>query len=246
MSSMSLKQTVVIGCPGTGKSKFLRNLGGEIFTSIKKRGEGLEYPFIKRSFRETQEKTRKALLEYIRTHPLLYLDEPFYYLLPFEEKLFKAILTKNYIIATHRTAYFLLSCPSIILINQKGQPLRMKISELGQFIKKPSLDFFKKDLINYFNFLNQFSDIYLKPIVIDKIKRHPDFKNTRTTYFVRDFLTWFALYPGDFIERVKDYKIIIQKFFKENCRDIPRNYQKVINNCLGSFGFRSSEIFSLQ
>lgn len=237
MPELSLKQILILGCPNVGKSKFLRSLSNQIFSPIKKRGEELQYPFIKKSFRKTQEKTRKALLVYIKTHSTLYLDEPFYYLFTPEEKLFWRVLKKNYVVATHRTAYFLLSCPSIILINQKGRPLSIKISELGQLIKKPSLKFFETDLVNYSNFLNQFSDICLTQNIIDKIKNCPYFRNTRTTYLIRDFLIWFVLHPGDFYKRVDEYKIMINQFFRENYKNIPRSYQKVINKCLGDFGF---------
>lgn len=238
MPKLLLKQTLILGCPNVGKSLFLKSLNSQIFTPIKKEGEKLKYPFAKRSFEETQKKTKKELLKYIETHPIFYLDEPFYYLLPFvEKKLFGKILKKDYVIATHRTAYFLLSSPSIVLVNKKGKPINIKISELGRLIRKPSLNFFQTDLINYSNFLNQFDDIYLDTTVIDKIKNYPAFKNTRTTYLIRDFLIWFVFHPGDFYKRVKEYKIIIQHFFKENCRGISKSYQKVINKCLGNFGF---------
>ncbi|MBU4368026.1 hypothetical protein KKC49_04165 [Patescibacteria group bacterium] len=236
------KQVLILGCPSVGKSVFLKSLNSQIFTPIEKNDEKLRYPFIKKTFKETQEKTKKELLKYINTHPILYLDEPFYYLLPLtEKKLFDEILKKDYVIATHRTAYFLLSSPSIVLINERGRPINIKISELKKLIKKPSFKFFQTDLINYSNFLNQFSDIHIEVAVINKIKNYPAFKNTRTTYLIRDFLIWFAFHPGDFYKRVYEYKTIIQQFFKENCRDVPKSYQKVINKCLGNFSFSNSK-----
>ncbi|MFH1780794.1 MAG: hypothetical protein ABH841_02225 [Candidatus Nealsonbacteria bacterium] len=176
----------------------------------------------------------------MEAHSTLYLDEPFYYLLPFEENVFQKIIKRNYIIATHRIAYFLLSSPSILLINKKREKVKLRISELGKFIRKPTLDFFTTDLVAYANFLNQFNDVCLTKSLIDKIKNYPDFKNTRTTYLIRDFLIWFALHPGDFHERVKEYKITIRRFFLKNCENTPRSYQKVINKCLGCFAFSNS------
>lgn len=238
MPKLLLKQTLILGYPNVGKSLFLKSLSSQIFTPIKKEGEKLKYPFAKKSFKETQKKTKKELLKYISTHPIFYLDEPFYYLLPFvEKKLFGKILKKDYVIATHRTAYFLLSSPSIILVNRKGEHINIKISGIEKLIKRPSFQFFEEDLINYTEFLNQFSDVHLNRGVIKKIINNKDFKNTRTTYLIRDFLIWFAFHPGDFYKRVKEYKAIIQYFFKENCRGISKSYQKVINKCLGSFGF---------
>ena len=242
MSKLLLKQILTLGCPNVGKSVFLKSFNSQIFTPIEKQGKRLKYPFIKKTFKETQGKTKKELLKYINTHPILYLDEPFYYLLPFtDKKLFRKILKKDYVIATHRTAYFLLSLPSIVLINKKGEPINIKIAELEKLIKKPSMNFFQTDLINYSNFLNQFSDIHIKAVTINKIKNYPPFKNTRTTYLIRDFLIWFAFHPGDFYKRAYEYKTIIQQFFKENYRDIPKSYQKVINKCLGNFNFSNSK-----
>lgn len=237
MSKLPLKQTIVLGYPNSGKSKFLRTFNSQIFSPIAKENKELKYFFVRRTFKRTRKETINALLEYFKNHHILYLDEPFYYLLPFEEDIFKKILKRDYVIATHRTAYFLLSLPSIVLINKKGRVVDLKISELEKLIKKPSFKFFETDLINYFVFLNQFSDINLNREVIDKIKNYNDFKNTRTTYLIRDFLIWFAFHPGDFYIRAYEYKTIIQQFFKENCRGIPKSYQKVINKCLGNFGF---------
>jgi len=81
-----LKQTLILGCPNVGKSKFLKSLRSQIFTPIEKEGRKLKYLFTTKNFRETQEKTKKELLKYIKTRSILYLDEPFYYLLPFVEK----------------------------------------------------------------------------------------------------------------------------------------------------------------
>lgn len=238
MPKLLLKQTLILGCPNVGKSVFLKSLNSQIFTPIEKKGEKLKYPFVEKTFKETQEKTKKELLKHINTHSILYLDEPFYYLLPFtEKKLFGEIFKKDYIIATHRTAYFLLSSPSIVLVNQRGKPINIKISEIEKLIEKPSFNFFQTDLINYSNFLNQFSDIHIAATVINKIKNYPAFKNTRTTYLIRDFLIWSVSHPGDFYKRVYEYKTIIQQFFKENCKGISKSYQKVINKCLGNFGF---------
>jgi GTPase SAR1 family protein len=202
MSRLSLSQTLILGCPNVGKSAFLKSLSNQIFTPIKKEGRKLKYLFVKKTFRETQEKTRKELLKYIKTHSILYLDEPFYYLLPFIEKeLFRAILKKDYVMATHRAAYFLLFSPSIILINKKGGPINVKISVLKKLIRKPSLNFFQTDLINYSKFLNQFNDIHLDATVINKIKNYSLFRKTRTTYLIRDFLIWFLVCssPGRFL-----------------------------------------------
>lgn len=237
MSKLPLKQTIVLGYPNSGKSRFLRTLNSQIFSPIVKENKELKYFFVRRTFKRTRKETINALLEYFKTHHTLYLDEPFYYLLPFEEDIFKKILKRDYVIVTHRTAYFLLSLPSIVLINKKGRVVDLKISELEKLIQKPSFKFFETDLINYSAFLNQFSDINLSREIIDKIKSYNDFKNTRTTYLIRDFLIWFAFHPGNFYKRVYEYKTIIQQFFKENCRGIPESYQKVINKCLGNFGF---------
>lgn len=240
MSKLPLKQTIVLGYPNSGKSKFLRSLNSQIFTPITKENKELKYFFVKRTFKRTRRETINAILKYLKTHHTLCLDEPFYYLLPFEEDIFKKILKRDYIIATHRTAYFLLSLPSTILINKKGRVIDLKISELEKLIQKPSFKFFETDLINYVGFLNQFSDINLNREVIDKIKSYNDFKNTRTTYLIRDFLIWFAFHPGNFYKKAEEYKKTIQKFFKKNCRNIPRSYQKVINKCLGCFAFTQS------
>ncbi|MFA5086229.1 MAG: hypothetical protein WC468_01350 [Candidatus Paceibacterota bacterium] len=234
---MSLKQTIVLGYPNSGKSKFLKTLGNQIFSPIEKRTKKLNYFFVKKSFEKTREETISALSKFLKNRPVPCLDEPFYYLLPFEENIFKKILKKDYIVATHRTAYFLISLPSIILINKKGQPIDLKISALEKIIQKPSFKFFEKDLINYSKFLNRFNDIHLSRDTINKIKNHKDFKKTRTTYLVRDFLIWFAFHPGDFYKKANEYKTLVQQFFKNNCGNIPKNYQRVINKCLGSFAF---------
>lgn len=235
--SKLLKQVLILGCSNVGKSKFLEKLSYQIFTPVKKEGRNLQYLFAERSFRETQKRTRDALSKYIKSHSILYLDEPFYYLLPFEEKLFSEVLKKNYIIATHRTAYFLLSSPSIIFINKKGVPININILELEQLIKKPSLNFFETDLINYSIFLSQFNDIQINPIIIEKIKNYPDFRDTRTTYFIRDFLIWFIFHQGDLHKKVDRYEKILSQFFEDNSKNISKDYQKVINKCLGFLRF---------
>ncbi len=244
MPGLPLKQILIIGYPNVGKSKFLKKRSRQkwIFTPIKKEGKILKYPFLERSFRETQKRTRDFLLRYIRNHSTLYLDEPFYYLLPFEEGTFFEIFKKSYTIVEHRIAYFLLSRPSITLINKKGFPININILELEKLVRKPSLNFFEADLMNYSNFLNQFNDIHLSPILINKIKNHPDFKNTRTTYFIRDFLIWFVLHPSDLNKKIDEYKIIINNFFQENYKSVPKDYQRVIKKCLGSFYIPPKEI----
>lgn len=232
-----LNQTIVLGWPDSGKSHYLRTLDCPIFTPLDKKKDGsLKFYFIKPTFKQTQILTKRKLEDYISTQEgTIYLDEPFYYMLPFKEDSFQNVLTKDYVIATHRTAYFMLNSPKIVLI-ENASPKEISPNKLEQLIEPPSIGFFESDTKNYASFLNKFKDIYVSEAYVQEVLNNSLMREVRTTYLVRDFLIWSALYGNkNFDSNIKNYVKTVGSFFKKYSKELKEPYKRVIRKALGSF-----------
>lgn len=234
MSVLPLK-TIILGSPNSGKTTFLYNISPVFFTPIMKKKSMVEYLFMCNSFFDTKKETLIRIKEYIKKQKKLYMDEPFYLLLPFEDDLMFDILKgKNFVLATHRTAYFLLFEPQIIYLNENHESKNINILELGRLMSKPDFNFFINDIDFFSSFLNKFSDINIDKYVLEKIKKSSLSKN-RTTYIVRDFILWYALNPGEFNKRYSQYKEIVHDFFALKSKSISKKNIELINKILEGF-----------
>ena len=215
----NLLKRIIIGEPSSGKSTYLKRSANRRYFNWR--------DYKSDTLSQTQERIRGEIQERLGEETLP-MDEPFFINPPIQDQeLFDGLCEGDYIVATHRIAYFLLSKPREIILVEKQRPRNISISELSSLVIKPSQRFYEDDLKRFAQFIRQFKDVDISTETLTLLKKDRIMQELRTTFLVRDALL--AISKGNSLE---SYLKRVREFFSIRIEKVEKEFADVIRKQL--------------
>ncbi len=222
---VKMTKRIVIGMPDSGKTTYVKQFGTALSGCPK--DENFPRQLMKsESFYLNYENLNRFVREYIKNTQNLLMDEPFYFLLMYQDGLIGELAKKDFLIATHKIAYFLLLDPEITLLDNKSAKT-IGTTELQGMIETPDEKFFESDVLMFHRVLKNFGEISEK--IPEIVLSNKYLREIRTTYVVRDYMVELALgqtkTPSEYLDR-------IFSFFRKNYGSLNIGSKRIIDKVI--------------